>query len=93
MTIVVADSSPLNYLTLVGEVEVLHQLYGTIIVPQQVITELADPAAPRQVRDWASYLPSWVDVRVTLVDDVGMLLIWASVRRSRSQNRKLAPCY
>ena len=26
MTVVVADSSPLNYLTLIGSVELLHQL-------------------------------------------------------------------
>ena len=46
MTVVIADSSPLNYLTLIGLVDVLHRLYGTVIVPQQVITELTDPAAP-----------------------------------------------
>jgi len=46
MTVVIADSSPLNYLTLIGSVDVLHRLYGTVIVPQQIITELTDPAAP-----------------------------------------------
>lgn len=30
MTVVIADSSPLNYLTLIGSIEILHQLYGTI---------------------------------------------------------------
>ena len=50
MTVVIADSSPLNYLTLIGLVDVLHRLYGTVIVPQQVITELTDPAAPHEVR-------------------------------------------
>ena len=73
MTVVVADSSPLNYLTLIGVVEVLHQLYGTIVVPQQVIMELTDPAAPLDVRGWALNLPDWVDVRVTVVNDAGML--------------------
>ena len=72
MTVVVADSSPLNYLTLVGEVDVLHRLYGTIVVPQQVLTELTDPAAPLQVRNWALSLPDWIDVRVALVDDPGL---------------------
>jgi len=38
MTVVVADSSPLNHLTLIGSVDV-HRLYGTVVVPQQVITE------------------------------------------------------
>jgi predicted nucleic acid-binding protein len=73
MTVVIADSSPLNYLTLIGSVDVLRRLYGTVIVPQQVIAELLDPAAPHEVRRWASNLPDWIDVRVTVVSDTGML--------------------
>lgn len=70
MTVVVADSSPLNYLTLIGSIDVLHRLYGTILVPQQVIVELTDLAAPREVRNWASALPGWVDVRsIPPIDD------------------------
>ncbi len=37
MTVVVADSSPLNYLTLIGSVDVLHRLYVAVVVPRQVI--------------------------------------------------------
>lgn len=73
MTVVVADSSPLNYLTLIGAVEVLHRMYGTIVVPQEVIMELTDPAAPLDVKAWALSLPDWVDVRVAVVNDAGML--------------------
>jgi predicted nucleic acid-binding protein len=54
-------------------VDVLHRLYGTIVVPQQVMTELTDPAAPGDVRRWALSLPDWVDVRVIALDDAGML--------------------
>jgi hypothetical protein len=50
MTVVIADSSPLNYLTLIGAVEVLHRLYGRAIVPEQVIGELSDPTAPSAFR-------------------------------------------
>jgi len=39
------------------------ELYGRILVPQQVVVELTDPAAPREVRNWAKTLPGWVDVR------------------------------
>lgn len=53
MTVVVADSSPLNYLTLIESVDVLRQLYGTVVVPQQVVVELIDPAAPPVMRGWA----------------------------------------
>jgi len=69
MTVVVADSSPLNYLTLIGSTEVLHRLYGTVIVPQQVIAELIDPSAPDDVRRWASDLPVWIDVHEAIVRD------------------------
>ena len=47
MTVVIADSSPLNYLTIIGSVTVLHRLYGTVVVPQQVIAELMDPLRTR----------------------------------------------
>ena len=53
MTVVVADSSPLNYLTLLGSIDVLQRLYGTVLVPQQVIAELLESAAPLDVRRWA----------------------------------------
>jgi len=69
MRVVIADSSPLNYLTLIGSVEVLRQLYDTVVAPQQVILELTAPDAPQMVREWASVLPEWVDVRTTVISD------------------------
>ena len=57
MTVVIADSSPLNYLTLIGSVDVLHRLYGIVVVPQQVIAELIDPAAPHDVREMGVQSP------------------------------------
>ena len=65
MTVVVADSSPLNYLVFIESINVLHRLYGEIVVPEQVILELTDPAAPYEVKTWTRTLPSWVDVRST----------------------------
>jgi predicted nucleic acid-binding protein len=73
MTVVIADSSPLNYLTLIGSVDVLYRLYGTVVVPEQVIAELMDPAAPHEVREWTQNLPHWVDVRVAVLNDTGLL--------------------
>lgn len=63
MTVVVADSSPLNYLVLIESIDLLHRLYGKILVPQEVVVELTDPAAPHKVKTWARALPGWVDVR------------------------------
>lgn len=67
MTVVIADSSPLNYLTLIESVDLLQQMYGIVVVPRQVIAELTDPAAPHKVRTWASGLPDWIDVREAVV--------------------------
>lgn len=36
MTVVVADTSSLNYLVLIGQIEILHSLYGKIVVPPEV---------------------------------------------------------
>jgi predicted nucleic acid-binding protein len=38
--IVVADTSPLNYLVLIGVVNVLEPLYGRVVIPNRVATEL-----------------------------------------------------
>jgi hypothetical protein len=46
MTVVVADSSPLNYLVLIGSIDLLRGLYGRILVPPQVVVELTDPPPP-----------------------------------------------
>ena len=74
MIVVVADSSPLNYLTLLGSVDVLHHLYGRILVPEQVVRELSDRAAPDEVRRCAQTLPDWVEIRITAPTDDPKLL-------------------
>lgn len=50
MTVVVADSSPLNYLTLIGSIDALHRLYGVVVMPQEVVGELIAGAAPSPPR-------------------------------------------
>jgi len=47
------------YLVLIGEVDLLPQLFFRIAVPQAVVLELRHEAAPAAVRHWASQLPSW----------------------------------
>ena len=65
MTVVVADTSPINYLVWIGEVDLLQHLYGEVLIPDIVASELLDPDAPPAVAEWASHLPSWIDVRPT----------------------------
>ncbi len=61
--IVVADTSPLNYLVLIGAVDVLQPLYSKIVVPQRVATELRAISAPAAVKSWITGAPDWLEVR------------------------------
>jgi predicted nucleic acid-binding protein len=60
--IVIADTSPLNYLILVGEVDVLSTLFPRVVVPQTVAAELADARAPLSVRNWIANSPGWLSI-------------------------------
>ena len=40
--IVVSDTSPINNLAAINQLELLRQLYGTVIIPEAVYRELAD---------------------------------------------------
>ena len=62
--IVVADTSPLNYLVLIAEVELLPALYHGVLIPEEVHRELQRLQTPAGVRAWAANLPAWCEVRV-----------------------------
>ncbi len=61
--IVVADTSPINYLILIGHIEILPRIYGKIIVPTAVWNELVDPDSPAKVREWIANAPAWIEQR------------------------------
>lgn len=67
MKVVVADTSPINYLICIGEVDLLRQLFSTVVLPDAVAAELRDPDAPAAVAAWAADLPPWIDLRPTPV--------------------------
>jgi predicted nucleic acid-binding protein len=60
--IVVADTTPVNYLILIGEIDVLAKLYGRVVIPRAVHEELADSRAPEGVRTWIARPPSWLEI-------------------------------
>lgn len=60
--IVVSNTSPLHYLVLIGEVETLARVFGEVLVPPEVITEILHPRAPEVVRRWAEAPPAWLKV-------------------------------
>ncbi len=56
--IIVSDTSPINNLAAINYLHLLHQLYGTVLIPKAVYQELTDPnfpvagAAEVQTFDW-----------------------------------------
>ncbi len=67
--IVVADTSPLNYLIRLGHPDVLREIYGRVLVPRAVLMEMQHPEAPPEVRAWASAHPVWLEaVQVRQLD-------------------------
>jgi predicted nucleic acid-binding protein len=61
--IVLSDTSPLNYLLLIGHVEILPAIFGQLVIPAAVAAELAHPRAPDVVRQWIVAPPPWCQVR------------------------------
>src|SRR5579862_8837977 len=58
--IAVAAAPPLCHLVLIGEIDLLPQLFRQVAVPQAVIAELLHEDAPEMVRNWASRRPMWI---------------------------------
>ncbi len=63
MRLVVADTSPLVYLILIEQIEILPQLFESVILPGAVHSELCHRLAPTPVRTWAEALPGWAEVK------------------------------
>jgi predicted nucleic acid-binding protein len=60
--IVIADTTPLNYLILIGHIGVLEVQYGRILIPPAVHEEMLDPNAPPSVRGWGKNPPHWLEI-------------------------------
>lgn len=59
---IVSNTSPLCYLTLIGQTEILPKLYGNIHITRKVLAELCHPDAPVPVRNWAASPPDWLKI-------------------------------
>jgi predicted nucleic acid-binding protein len=55
--IVIADTSPIHYLVLVGHVDVLQKLYKRVLIPGAVAMELQPPALLQPSRHGSQRLP------------------------------------
>jgi predicted nucleic acid-binding protein len=61
--IVVADTSPLNYLLLIDEIDLLPAMFGQVLLPHAVFQELQHAKTSPRVRQWVAHLPAWLEVR------------------------------
>jgi len=71
--IVISDTSPINYLVLIGHVHILPQLFERIIVPPAVFTEINSPQAPTEVRNWLATTPDWLEVQTSGTVDPALI--------------------
>jgi predicted nucleic acid-binding protein len=71
--VIVADTSPLNYLIQIDCDYLLPLIYRGVAVPTAVIAELSHASAPTKVRDWLSVVPAWLLIRsLDVPPDVGL---------------------
>lgn len=61
--IVVSDTTPLRHLIAIGKVDLLRKVYGAVVVPEAVWTELQAESTPSAVKAWLQSAPDWLQVR------------------------------
>src|SRR4051812_34844165 len=60
--IVVSDTTPINYLILIGYPDLLGELFHQVVLPTAVFRELQSPQSPEQIGKWCAFMPSWCRV-------------------------------
>lgn len=63
MRLVIADTGPVNYLILIGSIDLLPALFEKIILPAAVQSELSSRKTPAVIRQWMASAPAWLEVR------------------------------
>lgn len=61
--IVVSDTSPICYLLLIGEIDLLPKLYTQVLIPSIVQQELSHQKSPIIVQNWINNPPEWLIVQ------------------------------
>jgi predicted nucleic acid-binding protein len=60
---VVSNTTPLNYLILIGRADILSKLYGLVVIPEAVFNELTAASTPELVRGWIANKPPWLVIQ------------------------------
>jgi predicted nucleic acid-binding protein len=63
MSVIISNTTPINYLVLIDHTAVLHQLYARVIIPQAVFRELQEAGTPAKVKEWVATHLEWLEVR------------------------------
>jgi predicted nucleic acid-binding protein len=63
MPVVVADTSPINYLIQIDAIELLPKLFERIVISAAVQAELTHRNTPAGVRAWMAKGVHWLEVR------------------------------
>jgi len=58
----VADTGPLNYLVLIGRIDVVPRMFERVCIPTAVRDELNQPMTPPAVRAWIAAPPDWLSI-------------------------------
>jgi predicted nucleic acid-binding protein len=72
--IVVSDTSPINYLVLIEEIDLLPKLFGQVIIPPAVAVELQNAGTPGIVRDLIVSSPEWLKIQKPSSVDLSIAL-------------------
>ncbi len=60
--LVVSDTSPILYLLLIDQLDLLPRLYQGIIIPDVVKDEMQTLGAPLKLQNWITNPPAWLDI-------------------------------
>jgi predicted nucleic acid-binding protein len=86
-TLVVSDTSPLNYLVLIEAVHLLPKLVSGVLIPPTVAAELAHPRTPAVVRQWISNPPPWLEIVAPMNVDPSL-----DLDRGEAQSQPIVKC-
>jgi predicted nucleic acid-binding protein len=79
--IVVADATPLRYLVLIGEAQILSVVFGEVLIPPAVFEELSQGGTPEAVRQWVARRPGWLQVRAPQVSSTSFPVVLGAGER------------
>ena len=81
--IAVSDTSPLSYLVLLGEGDLLAALFDEVWIPPAVANELTRPGTPEAVASWLERRPGWL--HLTEAPDTSSLPVTPRLHRGEAE--------